>query len=61
MGGIKLRKGRIIAAGSVVTKDTKPLYIYAGNPARQLKPRFDNERDMQEHLKLEKNFLRKKS
>lgn len=57
MQGIKIGKGCIIAAGSVVTKDTKPFFIYGGNPARQLKPRFNNEKDLQEHLKLEKDFL----
>lgn len=61
MGGITIGKGCIIAAGSVVTKDTEPYFIYGGNPARKLKPRFENDEDLQKHLKLEKDFLRKHS
>jgi len=59
MGGITLRKGSIIAAGSVVTKDTEPYFIYGGNPARKIKPRFENENDLQKHVELEKDFLSK--
>lgn len=57
MGGIKISKGCIIAAGSVVTKSTEPYYIYAGNPAKKLKPRFETEKDLEQHLKMEKGFL----
>ncbi len=59
MSGVKIGKGCIIASGSVVTKDTEPFYIYAGNPAKKLKPRFENEKDLEEHLMLEKEFLAK--
>jgi acetyltransferase-like isoleucine patch superfamily enzyme len=57
MSGIKVSKGCIIAAGSIVTKDTEPYYIYAGNPARKLRSRFESEQQLQEHIVLEKTNL----
>jgi len=35
--GVKIGKGAIIAAGSVVTKDVKPFTMVAGNPAKVVK------------------------
>lgn len=35
--GVRIGKGSIIAAGSVVTKSTKPFHIYGGNPAKIIK------------------------
>lgn len=37
--GVRLRQGSVIAAGAVVTKDTKPWTIYKGIPAREFKSR----------------------
>tara|TARA_R110000824_G_scaffold94915_2_gene228619 strand:- start:2454 stop:2984 length:531 start_codon:yes stop_codon:yes gene_type:complete len=37
--GVRLAEGTIVGAGSVVTRDTKPWMIYAGSPARPIKPR----------------------
>ena len=37
--GVILGEGCIVGANSVVTKDTKPWTIYAGSPARPIKPR----------------------
>lgn len=59
MGGVTIGKGCIIAAGSVVTKDTEPYFIYGGNPARKIRPRFDSPEDLERHLSLEKEFLKK--
>ena len=35
---IKLKKGCVIGAGSIVTKDTEEYCIYAGNPAKKIRP-----------------------
>ncbi|WP_146744480.1 CatB-related O-acetyltransferase [Helicobacter sp. 10-6591] len=40
---LKIGRGAIIAAGSVVTKDIPPYAIVAGNPARIKKMRFSDE------------------
>lgn len=37
LGGIRIGKGAMIGAGSVVTKDVPPQAIVAGNPARILR------------------------
>lgn len=50
MQGIVINDGAIIAAGSVVTKDVEAYSIYAGNPARKIKNRFDSEEDLERHL-----------
>ena len=40
MSGVKIGRGAIIAAGSIVTKDIEPYSIVGGNPARFIKFRF---------------------
>ncbi|WP_172136087.1 CatB-related O-acetyltransferase [Adlercreutzia sp. ZJ473] len=42
-GGLKLGTGSVVAAGAVVTRDTPPYSIVAGNPARVIKYRFEEE------------------
>lgn len=42
LSGIKIGKGAIIAAGSVVTKDVLPYSIVGGNPAKIIKMRFSD-------------------
>jgi UDP-2-acetamido-3-amino-2,3-dideoxy-glucuronate N-acetyltransferase len=37
LGGVRLGKGALIGAGSVVTKDVAPASVVAGNPARELR------------------------
>jgi maltose O-acetyltransferase len=39
MPGVRIRKGCIIAAGGIVTKDTEPFGVYAGVPAKLIKLR----------------------
>jgi len=41
LDGVVVGKGSIIAAGSVVTKDVTPYTIVAGNPAKKIKNRFE--------------------
>jgi virginiamycin A acetyltransferase len=41
--GIKIGDGAIIAANAVVSKNVKPYTIVAGNPARRIRQRFDDE------------------
>ncbi|MGN7990532.1 CatB-related O-acetyltransferase [Pedobacter sp. 22226] len=43
MSGVKLGRGCIIAAGSVVTKDVEPFTISGGNPAKFIKFRIPKE------------------
>ena len=38
--GIKIGVGAVIGAGSIVTKDIAPYVIAAGNPCREIRPRF---------------------
>lgn len=59
LSGVKIGQGCIIAAGSVVTRDVEPFSIYAGNPARKIKDRFEREADRDEHIRLcNKNLFR---
>lgn len=41
--GVRVRRGTIIAAGSVVIRDTEPYSIVAGVPARKVGERFTKE------------------
>ena len=50
MSGVHIADGTIVAAGSVVTRDTEPYTIIAGVPARKVKNRFDTEKEKQMHI-----------
>jgi len=58
--GVIIGTGAVIGMGSIVTKDVPPYSIYAGNPAKFIKQRFDS--DISEKLlKIEWwNFHEKK-
>jgi virginiamycin A acetyltransferase len=43
MPGVKISDGAIIGANSVVAKDVPPYHIVAGNPAKIIRKRFDDE------------------
>lgn len=55
ISGVNIADGTIIAAGSIVTKDTEPYSIYAGNPAKKIKDRFYNKEDLDKHINLTRN------
>lgn len=42
MSGVEIADGAIIAAGAVVTKDVTPYAIVGGNPAREIRKRFED-------------------
>ena len=54
LAGVIIGNGSIIAAGSVVTNDIDSYFIYAGVPAKKLKPRFTTDEDLKKHLELYK-------
>ena len=45
LGGVRIGKGAVIGAGSVVTKDVPPMAIAAGVPAKAIRFRGDREND----------------
>ena len=42
LGGVRIGDGAVVGAGSVVARDVPPYTIVAGNPAREIKRRFDD-------------------
>ncbi|WP_317048508.1 acyltransferase [Echinicola strongylocentroti] len=53
--GISIGDGAVIAMGSIVTKDVEPYSVYAGVPARKLKDRFDDHKDLNKHRAMLEN------
>lgn len=43
LSGVKIGRGSVIAAGSIVTKDVEPYSIVGGNPAKKIRFRFTEE------------------
>lgn len=41
LSGVRIGHGAVVAAGAVVTRDVEPYSIVAGNPARHVRWRFD--------------------
>lgn len=42
-GGVTIGDGAVIGMGSIVTKNVPPYEIWAGNPAKPIRKRFDDE------------------
>jgi acetyltransferase-like isoleucine patch superfamily enzyme len=49
MSGVKIKRGSIIAAGSVVTKNVDEYSIYGGVPAKKIGERFNSKEDLEKH------------
>jgi acetyltransferase-like isoleucine patch superfamily enzyme len=54
LSGVIIEQGSIIASGSVVTRDVEPYSIYGGVPAKKIGNRFENDEDLEEHIRLYK-------
>jgi chloramphenicol O-acetyltransferase type B len=54
LSGVRIGLGSVIASGSVVTRDVEPYSIYGGVPAKKIGNRFENDIDLQEHIRLYK-------
>jgi chloramphenicol O-acetyltransferase type B len=62
LSGVTIGKGSIVATGSIVTRDVEPYSIFGGVPAKKIADRFDNDSDLQEHIRLfELNYKQQNS
>jgi len=52
MTGVRIGRGAVVAAGSVVTKDVAPYQIVGGVPARPIGERFPDPEERQRHDEL---------
>lgn len=53
VSGVTIGTGAVVAAGAIVTRDVPPYAIVAGNPARVIRLRFEDEGIMRELLESE--------
>jgi len=52
LSGVKIGRGSIVAAGSVVTRDVEKFSIFGGVPAKKIGDRFENDAALKEHIRL---------
>lgn len=52
MAGVRIGRGSIVAANSVVTKDIPPYEIHGGVPAKKIKNRFQSADDIAVHEEM---------
>lgn len=57
MSGVIIGNGCIVAAGSVVTRNLEPYWIYAGIPAKKIRKRFDTIDDELKHIEKIKIYI----
>ena len=57
MSGVKIGRGSIVGAGSVVLEDIEPYMIVAGNPAKAISKRFTSDQ-IKKHEKLYAPFTK---
>jgi acetyltransferase-like isoleucine patch superfamily enzyme len=43
LGGVSIGSGAVVAAGALVTRSVRPYAIVGGNPAREIRRRFDDD------------------
>lgn len=58
MSGVKIGRGSIIAAGSIVTKNVPECTIWGGVPAKHIRDRFNSFKDKNLHLLFLENRYR---
>lgn len=52
LAGVRIGKGAVVAAGSLVTKSIPDCEIWGGVPARKIKDRFNSVEDKKQHLEF---------
>ena len=52
MAGVRVGRGAIVAAGSVVTKDVPPFEIHGGVPAKKIRDRFKTADEVEKHQRM---------